>query len=178
MEVFWERGYEAASLAELLERMGIARKSLYDTFGCKRTLFLRALDLYDRRMLEALRDRLRAPGSPLANVLGVLDQWEAGQSCPSARGCMLGTNMAHVTPEDQDLMGVLERHASGLVEVLAEALEAARDAGELRDGVEPLDLARLLVAAAQGSALMGRISQDRTLPGSVFKACRVALGAT
>jgi TetR/AcrR family transcriptional repressor of nem operon len=46
MEVFWARGYEAASLSKLLELMGIGKKSLYDTFGNKRSLFLKALDHY------------------------------------------------------------------------------------------------------------------------------------
>lgn len=41
MEVFWARGYEAASLSELLKNMGIGKKSLYDTFGNKRSLSLR-----------------------------------------------------------------------------------------------------------------------------------------
>lgn len=41
MDVFWARGFEAASLSELLEQMGIGRKSLYDTFGNKRSLWER-----------------------------------------------------------------------------------------------------------------------------------------
>src|SRR6201986_4496734 len=46
MEVFWSRGYEAASIQDLVEHMGINRQSLYDTFGDKHSLFLQALDRY------------------------------------------------------------------------------------------------------------------------------------
>src|SRR2546421_1155785 len=46
MEVFWSRGYEAASIQELVKQMGINRQSLYDTFGDKHALYLAALDRY------------------------------------------------------------------------------------------------------------------------------------
>ena len=44
MELFWEQGYEKTSLSDLVEHMGIHRRSLYDTFGDKHTLFLKTLD--------------------------------------------------------------------------------------------------------------------------------------
>jgi TetR/AcrR family transcriptional repressor of nem operon len=46
MEAFWSRGYEATSISDLVERMGINRGSLYDTFGDKRSLFMSALRAY------------------------------------------------------------------------------------------------------------------------------------
>src|SRR5918994_6493177 len=46
MELFWRKGYEAASMRELLDAMGIGRGSFYDTFGDKHALFLSALDRF------------------------------------------------------------------------------------------------------------------------------------
>ena len=46
MRVFWERGYEANSIDDLLKATGINRGSLYGTFGDRRSLFLSALDRY------------------------------------------------------------------------------------------------------------------------------------
>ena len=46
LEVFWEKGFEATSVQDLTERMGIQKASLYNTFGDKRALFVRALDAY------------------------------------------------------------------------------------------------------------------------------------
>lgn len=62
MEVFRAHGYEAASLSELLKRMGIGKKSLYDTFGNKESLFLKALEHYAQATIRGIRDRLAAPG--------------------------------------------------------------------------------------------------------------------
>src|SRR5579862_7350991 len=61
MGVFWRLGYENASTETLMKAMGIARQSLYDTFGDKRALYLKALAYYRdktngdaQRMLEAM----------------------------------------------------------------------------------------------------------------------------
>lgn len=85
MEVFWSKGYEAASLSELTEAMGINSPSLYGAFGSKEDLFREAVELYretagggSRRalqdgataregvqaMLMAAAERFTAPGTP------------------------------------------------------------------------------------------------------------------
>ncbi|MEM9005453.1 MAG: TetR/AcrR family transcriptional regulator, partial [Cyanobacteria bacterium P01_F01_bin.86] len=60
MDVFWEHGYEAASLSQLLKQMGIGKKSLYDTFGNKQSLFLKALEHYAQTTLRDIKERLSA----------------------------------------------------------------------------------------------------------------------
>ena len=82
MKVFWAHGYEAASLSELLKNMGIGKKSLYDTFGNKQALFLKALEHYARTTLRDMRDRLLAEGSPLSNLKQVLKDWQQLHSQP------------------------------------------------------------------------------------------------
>src|SRR3981081_3787453 len=58
MEVFWSRGYNAASIQDLVKHMRINRQSLYDTFGDKHALYLLALDRYreveGRKIVELL----------------------------------------------------------------------------------------------------------------------------
>ena len=57
LRVFWQRGYEGASMAELTEAMGITKPSLYACFGNKEALFKKALDLYERDKLAYVGDR-------------------------------------------------------------------------------------------------------------------------
>ena len=56
--VFWRQGYENTSLEALMREMGIARQSLYDTFGDKRNLYLRAMAFYRERTNSSLRESL------------------------------------------------------------------------------------------------------------------------
>src|SRR5210317_1187307 len=71
MEVFWRKGYESTSLADLLEATGLHKGSLYQAFGDKHTLFISAL----RRYLEGMRSRknvlLRETESPLEGIRAV-----------------------------------------------------------------------------------------------------------
>ena len=61
LEIFWRKGYEGASLAELTEAMGINRPSLYAAFGNKEALFRRALDRYAEGPAAYTREALNAP---------------------------------------------------------------------------------------------------------------------
>ena len=67
MQVFWTKGYDGASLPDLLEAMNIARGSLYKAFRDKRSIYLAALDLYDRveiqQAVDVLGDRGTGDGS-------------------------------------------------------------------------------------------------------------------
>lgn len=58
MELFWEQGYEKTSMQDLVDHMGIHRRSIYDTFGDKRTLFLSALTYYEEFITTKLMLRL------------------------------------------------------------------------------------------------------------------------
>jgi TetR/AcrR family transcriptional repressor of nem operon len=55
MSLFWRKGYEATSLQDLLKATGLSKSSLYQTFGSKRALFERSLDLYRREMVARMR---------------------------------------------------------------------------------------------------------------------------
>src|ERR1700676_2679760 len=68
MEAFWERGYNATSVNDLLAEMKLNRGSLYGTFGDKKQLFLAALDRYAAQGFDALQEILDRPGSARENL--------------------------------------------------------------------------------------------------------------
>lgn len=72
LELFWRRGYEATSMADLVEHLGIGRASIYATFGNKHELYLKALDRYGESRDPALLDALSKPGPALPAVRAVV----------------------------------------------------------------------------------------------------------
>ena len=74
MELFWKNGYEATSLAALIEEMGIGRQSLYNAFGGKHKLFIEAAEHYINSNGQHLVDAFKAPGSPLGNIRKAMEQ--------------------------------------------------------------------------------------------------------
>ena len=64
MKVFWEKGYEPASMADLIAVTGITRGSLYNAFGGKEQLFIKALEKYDKDNRRAMLAKLEAMDDP------------------------------------------------------------------------------------------------------------------
>src|ERR1700674_2814563 len=91
MEVFWARGYEAASIQDLVRHMGINRQSLYDTFGDKHALYLQALDRYRRVEGRRLIELLERPGSVKKCMRQVFGEVVEKALCDrERRGCLMG----------------------------------------------------------------------------------------
>ena len=175
MEVFWARGYEAASLCELLKQMGIGRKSLYDTFGNKRALFLKALEHYARTELKSIREKLSASGSPLANLNSLLQEMQQTHGMPGSKGCLLGTSCADFNTGDEDIASVLRGYFQQLEDIYCEAVTRAQAVGEISQSAHPRDLARMLLCTTQGMALVGRVLDNEVLLQSVVQATTAAL---
>lgn len=169
MEVFWAHGYEAASLSELLKGMGIGKKSLYDTFGNKQSLFLKALEHYARTTLKEMRDRLLSEdSSPLANLKRLLLDWQVAHSRLGSYGCMLGTNIADFDTSDVAVARVLRGYLQQVEDLFCTTLIRAQKAGEIRAAANPRSLAQLVLCTVQGVALLGRVMEDdSTLAGAV-----------
>src|SRR6478672_1527424 len=95
MEVFWARGYEAASIQDLVEHMGINRQSLYDTFGDKHTLYLQALDRYLEVEGRKIAELLEQPGSVKRNVRRLFET-AIDRSLADRRGCFMNNAMSEL----------------------------------------------------------------------------------
>ncbi len=89
MEVFWTTGYERASLDVLLKALGISKQSLYDTFGDKRALYLKALDHYRDQTLTSMRTLFASAQSTRDGFARLLLGLSAESEAQHARGCLL-----------------------------------------------------------------------------------------
>lgn len=150
LAVFWEKGYEGASLAELTEAMGITKPSLYACFGNKEALFHKALDLYERDKLCYIRSALQestARGVAERLLRGTLDIQTSGTDPRACLGVM--SMVACTTQADSIKADVIARRASS-DRALVERLERAKQEGDLPAGVEPAALATYLMAIMQG----------------------------
>jgi TetR/AcrR family transcriptional regulator, transcriptional repressor for nem operon len=175
MQVFWARGYEAASLSQLLEQMGIGRKSLYDTFGNKRSLFFKALEHYAKTQIKSMREQLLQAGSPLANLERVLKTLLQVHSQPGSHGCLLGTSIADFDTSDAEVAARLRHYLQETEDAYYIAVSRAQKAGEISATANPRDLARMLLCTTQGMALLGRVQDNETLLNSTVEATMALL---
>jgi TetR/AcrR family transcriptional repressor of nem operon len=172
-ELFWRKGYEAASMRELLDAMGIGRGSFYDTFGDKHTLFLSALDRFQEVRTSWVEDVLRGEG--LDGVEEVFRRSLDGlfQFQPR-RGCLLANSAVELAPHDPEVAARISDYIRRTEDAFEGALARARDRGEIHSDSDPRALARFLVNTLHGLRVLARAGADReTLEDTV----RVALQA-
>ncbi|MFC5661562.1 TetR/AcrR family transcriptional regulator [Kitasatospora misakiensis] len=169
LELFWCRGYEATSMADLVEHLGIARASLYATFGSKRELYLRALERYGQQQQPVLLTELSQPGPVLPAVRALVRRFAdesaedgvggvGGARGPRGprRGCFVTNTAVELAPHDQDAARRVESSLLHLETVLTAALVRARVQGELPEGRDPQALARMLLVLFQGMRVIGK----------------------
>jgi len=153
LHVFWRRGYEGASMAELTEAMGITKPSLYAAFGNKEALFRKALDLYESEKLGYMQKALEAPTARVVAERLLLGALEMQSSSCDPKGCLGVISSVAAGPEAESIREeVIARRASSH-RALVERFERAQAEGELPEGVDPEGLTRYLTALLQGLSL-------------------------
>ena len=156
MHVFWHKGYEATSMEDLLSAMDLNRGSLYDTFGDKRELFLKAMDRYcTGGGLGSRVSILHQPGPALPLIRQFINAMlEFGLSDPQRRGCLITNTVMELAPHEKDIA----RKVAGRLQMAEEAfftlLSRAKQEGELAKEKDPRALARVLVTMMQGTIVM------------------------
>ncbi|MEU9384414.1 helix-turn-helix domain-containing protein, partial [Streptomyces sp. NPDC048279] len=102
LELFWRRGYEATSMTDLIEHLGIGRASIYAAFGSKHELYLRAVDRYIEMRDPGILQELSQPGPVLPAVRAVVRRFAAEATAPEVRqaGCLVTNTAAELGPHD------------------------------------------------------------------------------
>lgn len=160
MELFWQRGYEATSMADLVEHLGIGRASIYATFGGKRELYLKAYDRYLEGGVDFV-GLLSQPGPVLPAVRDLVERY-ADQAAHDNdhRGCLVVNTAVEMVPHDQELTRRVEANWAFIETTLTTALARARAQGELAPDKDPRALARFLLTVLQGLRVVGKGSSD------------------
>lgn len=164
MELFWEKGYEATSMTDLVERLGIARASIYATFGGKRELYLKAYDRYLENGIDII-GLLSQPGPALPAVRALVERYaeEAAQDTRH-RGCLVVNTAVELAPHDRTLARRVEANWDMIETALASALTRAQAQDELGADKNPRALARFLLTMMQGLRVIGKSSDDPVRP--------------
>jgi AcrR family transcriptional regulator len=157
MRLFWERGYEGTSLADLTEAMGINRPSLYAAFGSKEELFREAVAYYDAVEGLATARALQREPTARAAVHAMLRD-NARSYCDKARppGCMIVLAATIGAPECAEARAFLAACRQDGQAQLQARIERAVAEGELPPGVDAARIAAFYTTVLQGLSIQAR----------------------
>src|SRR5215813_3056119 len=153
LKIFWRKGYEGASLAELTKAMGINRPSLYAAFGDKEALFRKALERYEQGPTAFIREALNEPSARLVAERLLLGT--AGSICGSGHpaGCMLVQGALAAGDSAEPVRRELASHRQAAVTAVTERLRRAKKEGDFAADADPAALARYLMTVLNGMAV-------------------------
>ncbi|MDG9674156.1 TetR/AcrR family transcriptional regulator [Micromonospora sp. DH14] len=158
---FWDAGYAATSLEDLVRVSGLGKGSLYGAFGDKHRLFLRALREYTDTSCGYLREMLASTPRAL-DALRAFVMAPVGDPGGAAarRGCLMANSTSELATADPDVLAEARRTYEATTALVAECVGRAQDEGDLPRDVDPVETARALLAAQQGLVFMGRTGMD------------------
>jgi len=153
-DIFWQKGFEATSMQNLVDHMQIGRQSLYNTFGDKHTLYMRALKLYDETSHDEALGRLSEESAGLEAIKSFLGDIVIGLSSQDdRRACFLINAILELAPRDEEVRAVGVNFRDKLVAALERALSHARLRGELSEDINPGRKAKSLAHMAMGMSV-------------------------
>jgi len=157
-DVFWDKGYQAASLEDLMEGTGLAKGSIYKAFHDKRALFLAALDQYSDQAIARFSQDLDQPGSPTAAIQFSFERFiERSSTAKGTRGCLITNTATELGTRDPEIASHLRSYFQRRVDLFAKTLRRAKEAGELEASQDVLELANFLEVTIQGLRVMVRM---------------------
>lgn len=166
MQVFWAKGYESASLCDLIEAMGLSKSSFYDTFGGKNELFIATLDRYRDTVLAGftgkLRSRIEALNSARAAIEEVFAMTvKAASGAEDLRGCYLGNCAVEMSCEDPVAAARIRAGMKATEKAFHDAVLTGQEQGEIAATHDPRALARSLTSSLNGLRVMAKVKPGK-----------------
>ncbi len=169
MMVFWNKGYEASSMQDLVDRMKINRFSLYETFKSKHELFLEALQAYYENVAIPFFHRLKDSTEGLKAIESILMELVSRiKSGQSSNGCLMCNTIAELgSRKDKRTTIILETYLKAIEGCFYEALSRARQLGEISKSVNASEYAKVLVGYTTGLLIVAKVLSEKELRKSV-----------
>jgi AcrR family transcriptional regulator len=161
IRLFSRQGFAATSTDELMEVMGVGRQSMYDTFGDKRALFLKALEMYVNESVRSIKVELERPGSALFAVQRALASFAEREDMSSAEGCMGLNAISEFGQRDADVTRITHNAARVQRKALMRVLTKAKNDGELGSDADLVSMADFFEMTLAGIRMAAKAGKSR-----------------
>lgn len=156
-------GFQASSVGEILQEVGVSKGALYHHFPTKNDLGHAVIDRFAEMHRERWAAVLAAP-DPLTSISGFLEETiDCLDDDEIACGCPINNLAQEMSPVDEGFRVRIHAVFERWREEVSDAFERAQSAGTIREDVEPRLAATFLVAALEGSISLGKAAQSKDL---------------
>lgn len=175
--VFWRKGYEGASYADLTEAAGVERPALYSAFGNKEALFRRALERYSERYMGFIPEALQLPTAREVTAHLLYGSVDLNTRFPDHAGCLVINGALAVSSAAEPVrQALIDFRAAGEAQ-LRERFERAKAEGDLPKTARPDALAAFVMAVLHGMAVQAKAGFSREMLEAVAEQALATLPA-
>jgi TetR/AcrR family transcriptional regulator, transcriptional repressor for nem operon len=143
MELFWEQGYEKTSMQDLVDHMGIHRRSIYDTFGDKRSLFLASLNHYEELIVNEMESIIMNTSSIKQTIrevfifiLNAIEQYP--------KGCLSVNAAVELSLLDKEVGCIVTKMFNRTEDMFNNLIKQGQTSGELSKEIDSHNTSRFL----------------------------------
>lgn len=159
MRLFWEKGFEKTSMKDLVSQMGVHKRSLYDTFGDKHSLYVRALNRY----LQIILDK-RPNGKELTSVEAIRLLFEgviANEDSEYPKGCLIVNTAVELGLHDAESKTWVNQRFMDTEKFIRELIEEGQKSGEIDKQLNAESLSIYFHNALVGLRVMVKVTDSR-----------------
>lgn len=169
MKAFWDKGYQATSMQDLVDCMEINRFSIYSTFKNKHELFIEALQSYLDSFIHPLLEELKTSPKGLQAIEDYLNKFTTYMKQGIApNGCLLINTANELgTSKDVNIKKILRNYLDELEEAYLQALKQAKKLKQIPAEINESEYAKVLVGYTNGLGTIGKIMNDEELKKSI-----------
>lgn len=169
--LFWKQGYEATSLQDLLQIMGIQKGSFYHTFGSKKELFLKCMQWHDQQSFTEFRALLAETEQPIELIKSLFLQFATDSPANHGKGCFAGNIVAELSSREEKLATSAKEYLLTLEHIFFEQITWAQLNGHLQNKTDARVLARYLLNLWNGINITRRLypTESELLPVLEFQ---------
>lgn len=160
-ELFWEKGYKATSISDIVKATGLNKHSMYEEFKNKEGLFKETLFNYTNKLQKDTIGLLTKEPLGLRNIEEFLLDRVCYSTSAGTKGCMVINSIAEKESMDCELFSCVENLAEAFEGRILACLEAAQKNNEISSTKDLKVIAKYIVNFSSGVMLNGKLGQSR-----------------
>lgn len=177
VNLFWLKGYNATSMQDLVDELGISRSSLYDTYGDKHTLFIKALESYQCTNTGKFVKIIEGNTSAKETIKALLDFVVCGLlSDKSQKGCFIVNAEVEVALHDKEVSEMIQKNDQNMEDAFFRVIGKGQESGEIANTQSARALARFLFNTVKGIQVTAKSTTEQAVFDDIINSALLVLG--
>jgi TetR/AcrR family transcriptional repressor of nem operon len=170
VNLFWLKGYNGTSMQDLVDGLGISRSSLYDTYGDKHTLFIKALESYQNTNSGKICSIMSNAASAKESIMQLLEYITSGLLGDDAqKGCFLVNAEVEVAPHDEQVNRMICMNDQQIEDTFYQVIKNGQESGDIKNLQDARALARFTFNTVKGIRVTARSTNDKAVFDDIIK---------